>query len=229
MTGRSVVVTGGTGALGRAVVGAFLGAGDRVTVPWIVKAEQEELARARAEELAQGRLALLEADVTEAAGAAAVIEAAGAVEVLVNGVGGFGGGAPLHETELELWDRMYRINLRSAVAMSRAALPGMLERGRGVILCVGSQAAWQRPAGLAAYGASKAGVALLVETLQKEVGAAGLRACAVLPGTLDTPANRRAMPDADPAGWTPPQEVARVLLWLASQAADSVRGALVPV
>lgn len=226
---RSVVVTGGTGALGGAVVTAFLALGDRVTVPWIVAAERDALAAAQREALDGGRLCLVEADVAEESGAAAALEAAGHADVLVNGVGGFAGGAPVHETELAVWDRLYRMNLRSAVAMSRAAAPGMLARGGGVVLCVASQAAFDRPAGLAAYSASKAAVAVLTETLQKELGPGGVRVCAVVPTTIDTPANRRAMPDADPSAWTAPEDIARVLAWLASPDAASVRGALVPV
>ena len=161
--------------------------------------------------------------------ARAAVEAAGGVDVLVNGGGGFGGGAPVHETELALWDRMYRMNVRSVAAMTRAAAPGMLERRRGVILNVASRAADDRPAGIAAYSASKAAVGVLTETLQKELGDAGIRVCAVVPTTIDTPANRDAMPDADFSAWTPPAEIARVLVWLASDAARTVRGALVPV
>jgi NAD(P)-dependent dehydrogenase (short-subunit alcohol dehydrogenase family) len=219
---RSVVVTGGTGALGRQVVEAFLGAGDRVTVPWIVKAEAEELP-------SHPRLALLEADVAEEAGAAAAVQSAGRVDVLVNGVGGFGGGAGVHETDLELWDRLYRMNVRSAAAMSRAALPSMLEAGAGVIINVASRAADDCPAGIAAYSASKAAVAALTRSLHNEVSAQGVRVNAVVPTTIDTPANRAAMPDADFSSWTPPEEIARVMLWLAGNEGRTVRGGLIPV
>lgn len=227
--GRSVVVTGGTGALGRAVVDAFLTAGDRVTVPWIVPEERDSISTALGEALAADRLRLVEADVADEAGAAQVVERAGGADVLVNGVGGFGGGSPVHETDLALWDRMYRMNLRTAVAMSRAAAPGMLARGDGVIVSVASRAAMDRPAGLAAYSASKAAVLVLTETLQRELAAGGVRVHAVVPTTIDTPANRRAMPDADFASWTPPAAVAGVIAWLASDAARTVRGAQVPV
>lgn len=226
---RGVIVTGGTGALGRAVVEAFLAEGGRVTVPWIVKREEQVLAAAHGAALAAGRLRLVEADVADDAGAAAAVDACGSVDVLVNGVGGFGGGAPVHETELALWDRMYRMNVRSVAAMTRAVAPGMLARRRGVILNVASRAARDLPPGIAAYSASKAAVAVLTETLQKELGPGGLRVCAVVPTTIDTPANREAMPDADFSTWTPPAEIARVLLWLASDEARFVRGALVPV
>ncbi len=226
---RTVVATGGSGALGRAVVRRFLEAGDRVVVPWIVEAEREELAGEQAEALRAQRLVLLEADVAEEAGARAAVEAAGDLTVLINGVGGFEGGAPVHETELAVWDRMLRLNLRCAVAMSRAALPSLLRRGSGAILNVASQAAFDRPAGLAAYSASKAALVAFTETLQREVGADGVRVNAVVPTTIDTPANRAAMPDADFSAWTPPARIASVLLWLASDEARSVRGGFVPV
>jgi NAD(P)-dependent dehydrogenase (short-subunit alcohol dehydrogenase family) len=224
-----VVVTGGTGALGGAVVEAFLAADDRVVVPWIVPAEAERARAAWAGALRDGRATLLEADVAEEAGAARTIEAAGEIEVLVNAVGGFAGGTPVDETPLDAWDRMYRLNLRTAAACARAALPRMRARRRGVIVNVASQAALAPPAGLAAYAASKAGVVALTRALQEEVSRDGIRVAAVVPSTIDTPANRAAMPGADRSTWTPPASIAGVVLWLASDAASSVRGALVPV
>jgi NAD(P)-dependent dehydrogenase (short-subunit alcohol dehydrogenase family) len=229
-SGRKVIATGGTGALGRAVVRAFLAAGDRVIVPWIVPAERAAIAQAEEPAVRSGSLVLVEADVAEDAGARTTVAAAGgAVDVLVNGVGGFAGGAPVVGTELEVWDRLYRMNVRTVVAMCRAAVPGMLERGRGSVLAIASQAAPARPAGLAAYSASKDAVIVLCDTLQKEVGSSGVRVNLVAPGTIDTPANRAAMPGADTSSWTPPERIARVLLWLASEEAASVRGALIPV
>ncbi len=226
---RSVIASGGSGALGRAVVRAFLAEGDRVVVPWIVKAERDALAKHEAEALKVDRLLLVEADVAEETGAGSVIDVAERVDVLVNGVGGFGGGSPVHESELELWDRMLRMNLRTAVAMSRAALPGMIEQGAGVILNITSQAAPARPAGLAAYSAAKDAVIVLTETLQKEIAEHGIRVNAVAPATIDTPANREAMPDADFASWTAPEKIAAVLRWLASDEGATVRGGIIPV
>ncbi len=223
------IVTGGTGALGRAIVAAALGDGRRVVVPWIVAAERESLADAHRTALAQGTLIAVEADVADAAGAHAVAEQAGPADVLVNGVGGFGGGAPVHETGLELWDRMYRMNVRSAAAMSRAVVPGMIARRRGTIVCVASRAALDAPPGIAAYAASKAAVLVLVRALQQELHHHGIRVNAVVPTTIDTPANREAMPDADFGAWTPPARIADVIRWLASEAGATVRGALVPV
>ena len=225
----AVVVTGGTGALGRAVVRHFLAHGDRVVVPWIVKAEREALAAELGDELAAARLELVEADVADEAGAAEVARTAASTRVLVNGVGGFAGGTPVDETDLELWDQMYRINVRSAVAMCRALLPGMRSRRRGVIVNVASQAARDRPAGLAAYSAAKAAIVVLTETLQKEVADSGIRVHAVVPTTIDTPANRAAMPKADFSAWSAPSEIAKVIGWLAEADAETVRAGLIPV
>jgi NAD(P)-dependent dehydrogenase (short-subunit alcohol dehydrogenase family) len=229
MNQRNVIASGGTGALGREVVRRFLAAGDRVVVPWIVDAERKTCETEHSEAISAGRLVLVEADVAEADGAERVVSACGDVDVLINGVGGFGGGSPVHETELELWDAMYRMNVRTAVALSRAAAPSMIAAAAGVIVSVSSQAAAARPAGLAAYAAAKEAVIVLTETLQKELAPHGIRVNAVAPGTIDTPANRDAMPAADFAAWTPPARIAEVMAWLASDAAASVRGAIVPV
>jgi len=226
---RNVLASGGTGALGRAVVRAFLEAGDRVVVPWIVDAEREGMEREFAQALGTGQLALLEADVAEAEGAAAAVKAADPLGVLVNGAGGFAGGTPVWETELEAWDAMYRANLRTATSLCRAAAPGLRAREGGCVVNVAATPAWTRPPNLAAYTASKAGVVVLTEALQKELEGTGVRVNAVAPTTIDTPANRAAMPDADPSAWTPPEAIARVILWLASDAATPVRGAIVPV
>lgn len=226
---RGVIVTGGSGALGRAVVSKFLAAGDRVLVPWILKAERDSIEAAERETLEAGRLVLVEADLAEESGARVAASALPDAEVLVNGVGGFLGGSPVLETELEVWDRMFRMNVRTAVAMSRAALPGMLTRGRGAIVNIASRAAFDRPAGLAAYASAKAAIVVLTETLQREVQMRGVRVNAVVPTTIDTPANRAAMPGADFSLWTPPARIADVIHWLASDASASVRGGLIPV
>jgi NAD(P)-dependent dehydrogenase (short-subunit alcohol dehydrogenase family) len=223
------VISGGTGALGRALVRRFLDGGDRVVVPWIMKRELETLEAEEAEALRSGRLVVVEADVAEEAGARLVAGAAPGAEALVNTVGGFGGGKPVLETELELWDRMYRMNVRTAVALSRAVLPGMLARQRGSIANIGSRAALDLPVGLGAYAAAKGAVLALSEILQKEVAERHVRVNTIIPTTIDTPANRAAMPNADFSQWTPPAAIAEVIHWLASEAGATVRGALVPV
>jgi NAD(P)-dependent dehydrogenase (short-subunit alcohol dehydrogenase family) len=219
---RIVIVTGGTGALGRSVVDAFLAHGDRVIVPWIVKAEADAMP-------GHDELTLLEADVSEPAGAEAVVKSAAGVDVLVNAVGGFAGGTPVQDTDIDLWDRLYRMNVRTAVSMSRAALPHLVDQGSGSIVCIASKAADECPGGLSAYSATKAAIVALTRSLGNELEGSGVRANAVVPTTIDTPANRRAMPDADFSSWTPTAEIAAVILWLASDAAKTVNGGLIPV
>jgi NAD(P)-dependent dehydrogenase (short-subunit alcohol dehydrogenase family) len=226
---RSVVISGGTGALGRALVARFLAAGDRVVVPWIVKREVDAIEAAEGGALRAGRIVLVEADVAEEAGARRVVDLAGRIESLVNAVGGYGGGQPLHETDLELWDRMYRMNVRTAVALSRAVLPQMLERKRGSIANIASRAALDLPVGLSAYAAAKGAVLSLSEILQKEVAERHVRVNTIVPTTIDTPANRTAMPNADFSLWTPPAAIAEVIYWLSSDAGATVRGAVIPV
>lgn len=228
-THRHTIVTGGSGALGRSVVRGFLAAGDRVTVPWIVASEREALDEGERPALRSGKLVLVEADVSTDEGATRAVSASGGADVLVNGVGGFAGGTPLHETDLETWDRMYRTNVRTAVALCRAVVPGMIARRAGVILNVASRAAFERPAGLAAYAAAKTAVVVLTETLHEELSGFGVRVNAVAPSTIDTPANRRAMPDADFSQWTAPARIAEVLVWLAGPAGATVRGGIIPV
>ena len=220
-----VIVTGGTGALGRALVDAFVARGDRVVVPWILAHEREQVA----EPWRGAPVTLVEADIAEDTGARAVANAAPLCEVLVNAAGGFSMAGDIDQTPLEMWDALYRMNLRTAVAMTRAVLPGMRERKRGSIVNVTAAPALDAAPGIAAYGASKAGVALLTRSLQQEVGAVGIRVNAIVPTTIDTPANREAMPDADFSSWSPPERIAEVVLWLASEASSAVRGALLPV
>jgi NAD(P)-dependent dehydrogenase (short-subunit alcohol dehydrogenase family) len=230
MGAANVIVTGGTGALGREVVRAFLAGGDRVVVPWIVEAEAGALRAEQPKATSEGRLELVEADVAREGGAERALEAAGSsLAALVNGVGGFGGGAELVRTELALWDHLWRINVRTAAAMCRAAVPALRAAGGGAIVNVASQAAFDCPPGIAAYSAAKAGVVALTRSLQQEVAGDGIRVNAVVPTTIDTPANRDAMPDADFGSWTSPARIAAVIHWLASTAASSVRGGLIPV
>lgn len=224
-----MIVTGGTGALGREIVSRFLASGDRVWVPWLIKSERDAVAELWPEALASGRVVLVEADVAEPEAARRLVESAEPVAGLVNAAGGFAGGAPVHETDPELWTRLFRMNALTAVVMCRAVLPGMLARGAGSIVNVSSRAAFVASRGLAAYSASKAAVAVLTETLQAEVEGRGLRVNAIVPETLDTPANRAAMPDADPGRWSPPERVAAVVHWLMGADASTVRGGCLPV
>ncbi len=171
----------------------------------------------------------LEADVTTAEGCAAAVKAAEPVDALVHLVGGFAGGAPVAESDEQVWDQMMTMNLRSAFLMFRAALPGMIERRRGRLLAIGSRAGVDPLAGFSAYTVSKSGLATLVKTVALEVKDSGITANVVLPSVIDTPANRAAMPKADYSKWVTPQSIARLLVWLASDAASDVSGAAIPI
>jgi NAD(P)-dependent dehydrogenase (short-subunit alcohol dehydrogenase family) len=228
-SGRAVVISGGTGALGRAVVARFVAAGDRAIVPWIVKRELDALEAEEPDAIRRGRIVPVECDVADEAGARRAAEALPNVDALVNGVGGFAGGQSVHESDLEVWDRMYRMNVRTAVALSRAVLPAMLARRRGSIVNISSRAALDLPAGLGAYASAKRAVLSLAEILQKEVADRGVRVNTIAPNTIDTPANRAAMPNADFSQWTPPARIAEVIYWLSSDASATVKGAIVPV
>src|SRR5690606_31811438 len=169
-------------------------------------------------------------DLTDTANAAAAMDSirksAGAIHALLNIAGGFAW-QKLESGESGVWDRMFALNLKTAVNASKAALPHLIETG-GAIVNVGAAGALTAAAGMGAYAASKAGVHKLTESLAQELKGK-VRVNAVLPTTLDTPQNRKDMPDADPSRWVQPDELARVMLFLASEAASAVTGALLPV
>jgi NAD(P)-dependent dehydrogenase (short-subunit alcohol dehydrogenase family) len=227
-TTRVAVITGAFGVLGAAVARAFAAHAFRVA---LLDAAPEPPTALR-EEMGDRHLLLGGVNVGDPDEArkaiAAVAMRFGGIDVLVNVAGGFrwelveGG-------QLETWDEMYAMNLRTAVVSSRAALPALLERGRGRIVNVGAGAALRATAGMGAYAASKAGVERLTEALAAELKDRGITVNAVLPGTIDTPRNRADMPDADFARWVAPEAIADVIVFLASDAARAVTGAAIPV
>ncbi|MDQ3957550.1 MAG: SDR family NAD(P)-dependent oxidoreductase [Actinomycetota bacterium] len=227
---RTVLVTGGTGALGGAVTRRLLDDGHRVAVTWVVKEEAEALRESIGE---TERLMLAETDVTDPASIAETVEDVraelGAVEVLVHLVGAWKGGEAVHEVSLDTWDRMLDLNLRSALLCSQAVLPSMRNRGWGRVVLVSSRTAREDRAGQAAYAIAKAGVAVLAETIAEENTGLDVTANVVAPSTLDTPANRAALPDADFDAWVPPDDVAASVSFLTSQEAGQLRGAWLPV
>jgi NAD(P)-dependent dehydrogenase (short-subunit alcohol dehydrogenase family) len=226
MSGRSVLVTGGTGALGSAVTRAFLDDGWRVVVPWIVERELERLDE-------HERLELVRADLFDAGEVAGVVERAGpSLRAVVNLVGGFAMHGRIHETPIETFEEQLRLNLRPGYLVCAAAVPVLLSHDpptRGAIVCVSSRAARRPFPGAAGYVVSKAAVLALVDTLDAEYGKDGIRANAVLPSVIDTPANRRSMPDADFATWVAPEEIAGVVRFLCSDDASAISGGHVPV
>ena len=225
---RVVLVTGGSGGLGSAVTEAFLADGWRVAVPTHSAGGSDALTGLA--ERHEGRLTWFPADLaTEAGAGEAVARTAnwgGRLDAVVHTVGGYAGGAPLHETAVDDWDRMMSINLRSAFLIARAAIPRLPEGGS--IVFVSSRAALKGRKGHAAYAVSKAALLTLAEAIAEEYRGR-VRANAVLPGTIDTPANRASMPDAKHDAWTRPEEIARVILFLASGASGVVSGGAVPV
>jgi NAD(P)-dependent dehydrogenase (short-subunit alcohol dehydrogenase family) len=175
-------------------------------------------------------LRLVEADLSSDEGAAAAVEAAadGPLAGLVTLAGGFASGGRLHEAPEDEFARMVELNLMTAMRLARAAMPKLLE-AQGSIVCVGARAALDPFAGASGYIVSKAAVLALVRTLAVEYRDDGVRANAILPSVIDTPANRAAMPDADHSTWVPPAEIARVVRFLVSADSAPVSGALMPV
>lgn len=222
MRQRSVIVTGGTGYLGQAVVRHFVDTGTRVVVPWVAEGEVERLTATLDD---PGAVTLLEASVTEAAGVARVVDAAreaGTVDTAVFLVGGFAMG-PVDETDPETWERMVALNATSLFQSARQVLPILRENGGGSIVTMAAEPALKRGAPtMGAYAATKAAVVSLTRTLAREGADHGIRANAVAPRIIDTPANREAMPEADTGDWVTPEEIAGVIGFLTSDAARSV-------
>jgi NAD(P)-dependent dehydrogenase (short-subunit alcohol dehydrogenase family) len=153
----------------------------------------------------------------------------GRLDILVNTVGGYAGGMKLWESDAKLLDRMLTLNLRSGFVLANAAVKVMLKQNSGAIVNVSAQAGITRPAGLGAYAASKAAAIAMIDSLARDLKGTGIRANTILPGTIDTEANRKAMPSADFSAWTKPEDIARVILFLAGGDAEAVHGAAIPV
>lgn len=222
MQGKVVVVTGASGALGKVVVASALAKGAKVAgidhAATTIKPTSE-------------RLELGGVDLTDAAEAKKAINAAalhfGKLDALINIAGGFAF-ETVADGDPNSWQRMYALNVLTALNASRSAISYLIASGAGRIVNVGAMGAIQAGAGMGAYAASKAGVHRLTEALAAEMKGK-ITVNAVLPSTIDTPANRASMPDADFSKWVRPEELASVILFLASEAASAVTGALLPV
>lgn len=153
----------------------------------------------------------------------------GPIDALVHLVGGFGGGSPLAETSDNIWDGMMNLNLRTAFCAMRAALKPMTAAKRGSIIAIGSRAAVEPSPNFAAYAVSKAALVALVKNVAAEGKSLGITANVVLPSTIDTPQNRKAMPNSDFSRWVRPESIAELLVWLASDSAADVSGAVIPI
>jgi NAD(P)-dependent dehydrogenase (short-subunit alcohol dehydrogenase family) len=223
-----VIVTGGTGGLGAGVVDRLLAAGHRLVVTWVVDEERERAA----EEYRGAPVELRRLDVLDEEAFAALAADADAGEGLwglVHLVGGYLDGRPFGEGGLADLDGQLDLNLRSLAAGLGAVLPRLAARGGGRVVAVSARAALRPWGGASAYAASKAGVVAMVQAAQQEVIGDGVCVNCVMPSVIDTPANRRAQPDADPGRWVSPGEIGAVVAFLMSQEASAVTGAAIPV
>jgi NAD(P)-dependent dehydrogenase (short-subunit alcohol dehydrogenase family) len=219
----SVIVTGGTGGLGQAVVTRLIDDGWRTVVPWIVRAEEERMPEREGCDL-------VEADLFDPEAVADVVLRAGPdLRAVVNLVGGFDAPGKVHEVDIERFEAQFRLNLRPTYLVTAAALPALVDAGGGSIVCVSTRAAVRPFPGAAGYIASKAAVIAFAEAVAAEYREDGVRCNAILPSVIDTPGNRASQPDADHSRWVPPAEIARVVLFLCSEASAPTSGALIPV
>jgi NAD(P)-dependent dehydrogenase (short-subunit alcohol dehydrogenase family) len=221
MPDRTVLITGGTGGLGRAVVAAFAANDWRVVV---LDVQAAELQGAE----------VIEADLTDPAEvtravAAATAEAGAPLKAVANLVGGFAADQPVRDTPVEEFEASFRLNLRATYLVTQATLPHLIAAGGGAIVCVSSRSALHPFAGAAGYCASKAAVIAFAQVVAREHSADGVRCNAVLPQMIDTPANRAAMPPEQHAALTPPGEIAAVIRFLCSAESAPTTGAAIPV
>jgi NAD(P)-dependent dehydrogenase (short-subunit alcohol dehydrogenase family) len=227
MSDGTILVTGGTGALGSAVVAEFLDAGWRVAVTWLDPKELERVTERDGLVLIEANL--LDEQAVEQAVAQAASEASAPLRAVANLVGGYAGGARVHETKPEDFERQFTLNVWTTFLVTRAALPHLIDAGGGSIVCVSTRAAVQPFSGASGYIASKAAVIAFAKTVATEYRDDGVRCNAILPSVIDTPANRASQPDADHSRWVPPAEIARVVRFLCSDESAPVSGAEVPV
>jgi NAD(P)-dependent dehydrogenase (short-subunit alcohol dehydrogenase family) len=226
--GQTVMITGAAGNLGRAVARAFARRGARlVLVDRAAQRLHEQFGAASANGL------LMPTDLLDAEAVATavrqVLGQAGRIDVLCNLAGGFAMGHRVHETGDAELDALFGINVRTMLNAVRAVVPSMLEAGAGRIINVGAMSALRGSAAMGSYCVSKDAVIRLTETMAAELGGQGVNVNCVLPSIIDTPENRAAMPDADPAGWVGADALAEVVVFLASRGARAINGAAIPV
>jgi len=223
---HAVLVAGGTGALGGAVLRELLDRGHPVTATWV---EEREHDRVETELGEHDGLSLVQADLMDPEAVGAAVESVDGLGAVVNLVGGFASGPRVHETEPDDWEKLLRLNLRPGFLLARAAMPRLIDRGGGAYVGVSARPALRPFAGAAAYVTGKAAVLAFVQALDADYRNDGIRANAVLPSVIDTPANRAATPDADFSKWVQPAEIAKVIAFLVSDDSSVTSGAAVPV
>lgn len=228
---KVVLLAGATGNLGAAVARAFL---SRDASLVLVDRSADRLKSTFPELIKAGRHLLLEcADMSEPESFAPCVASAeakfGRIDIFVTVVGGFRSGTPLHETPLETFDFMMRLNARTLIVGAQAVIPGMIENGYGKIIAVGARPAFEGKKNMAAYSASKSAAVRLVESMSAELKQHGINVNAVIPGTMDTPQNRQDSPGANYDRWVKVESVAEAIVFLASDAAKDIHGVSVPV
>ena len=224
MEGKVVLVTGANGGLGTYVTQAFLDA--RATVIGTSRKIQQS-------NFSSPSFTALPAEISSGEGAKSLVDQVvarfGRLDVLAHTVGGFAGGLSVADTDDDTFQRMFVLNLNSVFHILRATIPALRQSGGGRIVAVGSRAALEPGAGVGAYSASKAAMVSLIRTVALENKDTGLTANVILPGTMDTPGNRKSIPNADFSKWVRPSTVASLITWLASDAGKDVNGAVIPV
>jgi NAD(P)-dependent dehydrogenase (short-subunit alcohol dehydrogenase family) len=229
---KIVLVTGGTGGLGREVTMAFLEAGASVVVTYR-NADEFAAVVSAAERIGATPPDGFFVDVTDMAAVekfvADIVAKHGRLDILVNTVGGYAGGTNLWEVDPKTYDRMLDLNLKAGFVLARAIVPQMIRQNRGWIVNVTSKAAFDHAAGGGLYAASKAGALALFDSLAADVKAQKINVNSVIPSIIDTAANRKAMPGADFSKWPKPEEIAGVILFLCSDEARVIHGAAIPV
>jgi NAD(P)-dependent dehydrogenase (short-subunit alcohol dehydrogenase family) len=224
MTGKVAMVTGANGGLGASVTQAVLEAG--ATVVGVSRHIQQS-------DFKHVGFTALAAEISTVEGATRVVETIvtrfGKLDVVVHTVGGFAGGPSIVDTDEATFQRMLDVNLNSAFCLLRAVIPPLRKSGSGRLIAIGSRAALQPGPGVGAYSASKAALVSLMRTAALENKDSGMTANAILPGTIDTPANRKAMPGADFSKWVRPEALASLIVWLCGDGGKEINGAAIPV
>jgi len=215
----TVVITGAAGNLGRVLAEAFAARGDELVLLDLKRGSLQDGPRQR----------FIAVDLLDPQSVQAAVQRCGRIDVLCNIAGGFRMGSPVHETSDKDWNFLMDLNARSVLNMSRAVVPAMLKGGGGRIVNIGAYAAQKGAAQMGAYIASKSAVIRLTETMAAELREKNINVNCVLPTIIDTPENRQAMPKADPKRWVAPQDLAQVIVFLASDAARAIHGAALPV
>ena len=226
--GKTCLITGASGNLGRAVAAAFASAGAALA---LLDRDDRSL---RAAHGSQGeRRLLLDVDLLDAAAVANAVRTAvdrfGRIDVLCNIAGGFRMGHPVHETPEDTWELMLDLNAKSVINTARAVVPRMIAAGQGKIVNIAALAGLGGKANMGAYSAAKSAVIRLTESMSAELRDKGINVNCILPSIIDTPQNRADMPGADPRRWVAPEALAEVVLFLASDAARAIHGAAIPV